>query len=157
MPIDFVERLLRGRIAEFIFQEMLRETKMFTVIPFGYEYTFPVLADHQNQPEIKNMLSFIRKSPDFAVVSKTEQKVYLVEVKYRTSFHPRDALEIAEGMLEHWDLSWLFIATSGGFLFSSCGEIKKTRGKMEHLSLSWVPKYIQDKYLDLLRRYEKGA
>jgi len=42
--IDFSRDLIKGRIAEVIFEQMFREQGQYTVIPFGYEQTVPTLA-----------------------------------------------------------------------------------------------------------------
>jgi len=41
---DFARNLVKGKIAETIFAQMLRETGSFTVLEFGYEKIIPDLV-----------------------------------------------------------------------------------------------------------------
>jgi hypothetical protein len=47
-----------------IFEEMFRKSEEFTVIPFGYEHTTPMLAQYQHILEVKQVLENIRHAPD---------------------------------------------------------------------------------------------
>lgn len=42
--ISFTKNLIKGKIAEIIFENMLREAGIFTILHFGYEYILPELA-----------------------------------------------------------------------------------------------------------------
>jgi len=42
--INFSEKLIKGRIAETIFEQILRDAGRFTVLAFGYAHT----GDHGN-------------------------------------------------------------------------------------------------------------
>jgi len=46
--IKFAKNLIKGKIAEIIFEQMIRDEERYTVIPFGYEHTVPTLAQYQN-------------------------------------------------------------------------------------------------------------
>lgn len=153
----FTENLLKGRIGEFIFQEMFGESDKFTILPFGYEHAFPILAQHKKQKEIESVLKFIRRAPDFALVSSTEQKVYLVEVKYRKTYDKWKFKRIAQEINKEWDPSWLFIATRKGFYFSLCRDIINNNGDIEPLSEEWVKPKLQAQYLELLNKYLQNA
>ena len=64
-PIKFIHNLIKGRIAETVFERMLLATEHYTVLKGGYEHTMPLVA--QISPELENakVLEVIRKSPDF--------------------------------------------------------------------------------------------
>ncbi|MDE2096048.1 MAG: hypothetical protein KGL39_02265 [Patescibacteria group bacterium] len=42
--ISFFRDLLKGKIAEVIFEQMFRDCGKFTILPFGYEKTVPEVA-----------------------------------------------------------------------------------------------------------------
>src|SRR3712207_7861809 len=46
--MDFVRNLIKGKIAEIVFQHMFAEAEFCTVIPFGYETIVPQLAQYQH-------------------------------------------------------------------------------------------------------------
>jgi len=67
--VIFARNLVKGKIAETIFAQMLRETKEFTVLEFGYEKIIPELVQqgyHDDNP----MIETLRTAPDFAVINK---------------------------------------------------------------------------------------
>ncbi|MFO0704208.1 MAG: hypothetical protein U0525_05865 [Patescibacteria group bacterium] len=82
-PIDFTRNLIKGKIAETIFEQMIREVGKYTVIPFGYEHTVPTLAQYQHIARVKDVMENIKDAPDFALVSEDKQNIYLVEVKFQ--------------------------------------------------------------------------
>lgn len=43
-PITFTENLVKGKIAETIFERMLLATGNYTVLKGGYEHTMPLVA-----------------------------------------------------------------------------------------------------------------
>src|SRR5262249_17675797 len=114
-PIDFARQLIKGRIAEVIFERMIRDEGRYTVIPFGYEQTVPTLAQYQHLAQIRQVMDNISDAPDFVLVSDDKTSVYLVEVKYRSAMHTDDIQGIASALLKRWDPSWLFVATPDGF------------------------------------------
>src|SRR5680860_721044 len=139
MDKDFTERLIKGKIAEVIFQQMFREQGGYTIIPFGYEYTVPQISQCINiNKQAQKVIDNIKHAPDFALVSSNSQDVYLVEVKYRKNYSEKYALEDAEIQKERWSPSWLFYATLDGFYFDSCSSIVYKQGKAKKLSEKWV-------------------
>ena len=46
--IYFSEQLTKGRIAETLFEQMLRDAGGFTILAFGYESVLPELAHRQH-------------------------------------------------------------------------------------------------------------
>lgn len=161
MPPDdkFQHDLIKGKIAELIFELMFRETGRFTALRFGYEYTLPELAQYQHLVEVKKVLDNISNSPDFILIGNEKNKdskleVFTVEVKYRATPNPKEIKEIAENTLKTWNPSWLFLATPNGFFFSPCSSVVKNEGQVSHLSDSWVSEALKAKYLELLRDFE---
>ena len=155
MNNDFTEHLIKGKIAEVIFQQMFREQGGYNIIPFGYEYTVPQLSQCTNSSkQAKRVIDNIKHAPDFALVSSDSQDVYLVEVKFRSDYSEKYALEEATVQKERWDPSWLFYATLDGFYFDSCSSIIYRKGKAKKLSEKWIKQEFQDKNLELLKKFE---
>lgn len=151
--IEFSEQLIKGKIAELIFSQMFRNSNKFTVIPFGYENTFPEIAQYQNEVENKEVLATIRSAPDFALVSHDKRDVYLVEVKYRSVIDQKHINEIAEKIQDRWKSVHLFLATPEGFYFGDCDSIVKNNGIINYLDNEWVSKEEQIDYRRLLNEF----
>lgn len=154
--IQFTQNLIKGRIAETIFERMLLATEHYTVLKGGYEHTMPLVA--QISPELENakVLEGIRKSPDFVVILNNSQDdhryIYLVEVKYRKFFKIDDIISEANSIQKFWPHSYLFVATNDGFFMDKCSNIIKDK-YIQSLSEDIVSKDLQDKYLDILREF----
>ena len=149
----FARNLVKGRIAETVFAEMLRETEKFTVLEFGYEKIVPeLLARHggHDSPVIETL----RAAPDFAVINLDTKEVRLIEVKYRTKLNPLDTLKCASRMHSAWNPSYLFVATKGGFYFDEVSKIVQAGGYISPLEHPFITKDIQRKYLQILRDFE---
>jgi hypothetical protein len=148
--INFSRQLVKGRIAETLFEQMLRDTEAFTVLAFGYESILPELAHRQNDIHIQETMEIIRRAPDFAVINNQTHDVYLIEVKYM--MHPRTEwiLTAAKRMYESWKPSYLFLATPNGFFFDKASTIIEKDGVMSQLIHPQIPKELQDKYTALL-------
>jgi len=153
MNVNFSKQLIKGKIAETIFEEMFRVSEEFTIIPLGYEHTTPILAQYQHHAQIKEVLDNIRSAPDFALISQDKSQVYLVEVKYRKSLHDKNILEIAEETKERWNPCFIFVATNEKFYFSSCSQIITNKGKIDELGERWVKEDVQKQYLLLLQEF----
>ena len=67
MSIKFSRELIKGRIAETVFEQMIRDEGRYDVIPFGYEHTMPTLAQYQDLVEIKQVIKNISDAPDFGI------------------------------------------------------------------------------------------
>lgn len=157
MNNDFTKHLIKGKIAEVIFQQMFRDQGGYTIIPFGYEYTVPQLSQCVNSnKQAKRVIDNIKHAPDFALVSSDNQDVYLVEVKFRSIYSEKYAFEEATSQKERWDPSWLFYATLNGFYFDSCSSIVYKQGKAKKLSEKWISMELQSKSLELLKEFETG-
>lgn len=155
--IDFSRNLIKGRIAETIFEEMFRLSEEFTVIPIGYEHTIPELAQYQHHIQVKQVLNNIRNAPDFALISQNKEKVFLVEVKYRHYINPDENYSLANQISTNWNPSFLFMASQEGFFFDSCYKILENNGLIKQLPYSWVQKDIQKKYFNLLKEFISNA
>ncbi|MDD5430946.1 MAG: hypothetical protein PHP03_01860 [Candidatus Pacebacteria bacterium] len=153
--IKFSKELIKGRIAEIVFEQMFRESGNFTILRFGYEYTLPELAQFQHSVELQKVLENMRHTPDFVLISQSKKEVYLVEVKYRSNYYEDEIKQIAEETLKKWDPSFLFLATPKGFFFGPCNTIVTDNGKIGVLYDKWASKEIQEKYLELLNEFER--
>ena len=153
--IEFSKELIKGRVAETIFEQMFRESDKFTILKFGYENTVPELSQYQHLVEIKKVLDNIKNAPDFVLISQDKKEVYLVEVKYRTKRNPIEIKEIAKEIIKTWNPSHLFIASPDGFFFSPCSYIIRGNGNISPCLEKWVSKENQDKYLKLLNEFEE--
>ena len=154
MNIEFSRKLIKGRIAEVIFEQVIREEERYTVIPFGYEHTAPTLAQYRHISEVPKVIDNISEAPDFALISEDKTKIYLVEVKYQKSFNLDEVKKNSEKLLRRWESPWIFIATPEVFYCAPCSAVLKN-GDMSKLSESWVAKERQEEYLKLLREFEK--
>lgn len=154
MQNNFEHNLIKGRIAEMVFELMMRESGAFTVIPFGYENTIHELLHYQNITKQKKAIKRVKKAPDFVVVSSETKTVHLVEVKYRKNPDPKEVKEKAEEMMKLWDPSWLFLATPKGFFFDSAEYVVKNKGKMKSLDIESITPELKEKYIKLLNDFE---
>lgn len=151
--INFLRKLIKGKIAEVIFEQMMREEKRYTVIPFGYEHTMPMLAQYQHLVEVKHIMKNISEAPDFVLISEDKSKLFLVEVKYQYKLNIEDLIKYAKKLLEKWECPWLFVLTHEGFYCGMCDWIVKEE-KINELSENWVIKERQIEYLKLLKEFE---
>ncbi len=160
--IEFSENLIKGKIAEIIFEQMFRDQKGYTILRFGYEYTLPEIAQYQKflgemGQKAKNN---IENSPDFILISEDKKNLYLVEVKYRSELHKEKIKEIAEKTVKRFDPSWLFVASPNGFYLESCNKIIENNGEMwllsdkENSKYPHIKKDLQKKYLNLLNEFK---
>jgi hypothetical protein len=153
MSIDFSRNLIKGKIAEVVFDQMIREEERYTVIPFGYEHTTPTLAQYQHVVGVQHVMDNISDAPDFALISEDKTKLYLVEVKYQSKLNIEDLKQYAEKLLGRWECPWLFVATPEGFYCGMCDWIIK-ESRINELSENWVTKERQGEYLRLLKEFE---
>ena len=150
---NFARNLVKGKIAETIFAQMLRETRTFTVLEFGYEKIIPELVQ-QGYDENNIMLETLRTAPDFAVINQQTKEVRLIEVKYMRSLNLNYVLRDAERMSESWNPSYLFIATLVGFYFDEINKITENNGEISQLEHPQITKEIQARYLQILKDFE---
>src|SRR4051812_20853801 len=114
---DFPENLIKGRIAETIFELMFREATSFDVYPLGYERTIPILRqfrDHHSvmQSEmVSTVIDNLSDTPDFLATLPDKTQVYLVEIKYRREVHTSEIISIATKIYARWHPATLFVAS----------------------------------------------
>jgi len=152
--INFTKNLVKGKIAETIFAQILRDTKQFTVLEFGYEKVIPELVNYKESNKRNSTLETLRTAPDFAVINQKTKEVHLIEVKYLKKINAKYVYDYAKRMSESWNPSYLFVATLDGFYFDEINKIIKMQGKIEALKHPQIPKTLQDKYLKILQDFE---
>lgn len=153
---NFARNLVKGKIVETIFAQMLRETKEFTVLEFGYEKIIPELVQGDYRSDNKT-LDTLRTAPDFAVINKKTKQVHLIEVKYHStmgSTTQKYILEQANKMHESWNPSYLFVGSHDGFYFGEISEIIQNEGKIKRLVHDQISPEIQKKFLEILNEFE---
>jgi len=154
MDQTFIKHLIKGKIAEIIFEQMFWEAGKYTVLHSGYEYTLPELVQYQHLAEVKAVIENISNAPDFILVSNDKTEVHLVEVKYRYRRDADELKNVAQETLKTWNPSWLFIASPDGFFFEPCHTVVANNGVMGRLYEKWVKLPVQHDYLKLLNEFE---
>lgn len=153
--LKFTKNLVKGRVAETIFAQMLRGAGCFTVLEFGYEKIIPDLLQY-NHGHDDPVIETLRTAPDFAIINIETKEVKLVEVKYRRKLDPNNIMTCAEKMHASWNPSYLFLATLDGFYFDEVSKIIENNGNISPLVHARIPANIQDEYLSILCDFEKG-
>src|SRR5262245_9272399 len=95
---QFPHDLIKGKIAELIFELMFRDVGRFKVLRFGYDYALPELAQYHHLVEVKQVLENISNAPDFVLIEKNDDRklnVFTVEVKYRANPDPGELKQVA--------------------------------------------------------------
>lgn len=151
--IEFSRNLVKGRIAEILFEQMLRDTGYFTILAFGYENILPELAHRQNDVHAQETMEIIRRAPDFAVIDNESHEVYLVEVKYMMRPTVEKIIAASKRMYESWKPSYLFLATPDGFFFDKASDILEKEGVISPINNSKITKELQDKYKEILNEF----
>lgn len=151
----FIKDLVKGKIAEIIFEQMFRESGRYTILHSGYEYTLPELAQYQHLAQVKAVIENIRNAPDFILISEDKSEVYLIEVKYRTHIYPPDLKQICEDTVKTWNHCWLFVASPTGFYFEPCNDVIRRDGEIGlFVNEKFAEHPIRDQYLEFLRELE---
>jgi hypothetical protein len=152
--IDFIRNLIKGRIAETIFEQMIREYSHYDILLLGYEHITHELSQYQFLQ--KDLIDNIRNIPDFALIDKEKKEVLFVEVKFRSIHHQEEIKKFAEDIEKRWSGSYLFLASLDGFYLGQCAKIYAENGNIN--KFSWVDPIIQEKYLQVLQEFEiKGS
>lgn len=149
----FSENLLKGRVAETVFEQMFRGAGCFTILSFGYEKILPELANRKNDVKTEETMEIIRRAPDFAVINNETHDVFLIEVKYLRNPNPGIILQNASKMYASWKPSYLFLATPNGFFFDRAIDIIKKKGDIKEFLHPQIPKEVQLKYTELLNEF----
>ena len=149
----FSHELVKGKIAETLFEQMYRDTKKFTVLAFGYESVLPELAQRQHDMHAEETMEVIRRAPDFAVIDIESHEVHLVEVKYMMHMYESYVLKAARRMCDSWKPSYLFIATPKGFFCDKVIAIVENKGRTSPLNHPHIPAELQEQYIKLLNEF----
>lgn len=148
----FAQNLIKGRIAETIFEQMFQNCGKYTVLRAGYEHIMPEIAQFQGNIKEKEILTVVRNAPDFVLFSKDRKRVEFVEVKYRTTLVFDDVLKWAQTIHDSWPHVHIFIATPVGFYMDRCEEILSHQS-ITPISEEVVSQEMQDEYLEVLRKF----
>jgi hypothetical protein len=153
--VNFTRNLVKGRIAETIFSQMLRDSGVFTVLEFGYEKIIPELLQGNHNHD-NPIIETLRVAPDFAIINQETKDVRLIEVKYRRAINNLEIKQRAEKMHAAWNPSYLFVATLDGFFFDEVSKIIDNDGNISKLEHPQIPDSLQAEYLQILRDFETG-
>lgn len=151
--ILFTHDLVKGKIAEIIFEQMIRNTKGYTILEFGYEKIIPELAQMKKTKETKETIEIVRRAPDFAVINHDTKEVHLIEVKYMNSIDKARVLRTARMIKNSWNQAALFVANPKGFYYDTVDNIIKNKGVISELHHKRISPKIQQQYLDMLNEF----
>jgi hypothetical protein len=152
-PIGFSRKLVKGRITETLFEQMLRDAGCFTILAFGYENVLPELARRQQDMQTEETMEIIRRTPDFAVINNKTHEVHLIEVKFMKNPRVEWILRDARRMYESWKPSYLFLATPNGFFFDKASKIVEREGIIDKFSHPEISIELQENYTRLLNEF----
>lgn len=154
--INFSHQLIKGKIAELIFAQMVRNTRAYTILEFGYENTLPSLA--QMYPKSKSSaatMEIIKRAPDFTIINHGNKEVHLVEVKYMNELKKSSVLSKARIIEKSWKQATMFIATTEGFYFDTVSNVIKNKGEISRFKHPKISLKTQQKYINLLNEFIK--
>ncbi|MBY0538413.1 hypothetical protein K2P47_03370 [Patescibacteria group bacterium] len=155
--IHFTHELVKGKIAELIFAQMIRSTGVHTILEFGYEKTLPSLAQmHPKSDSSAETMEIIKRAPDFTIINHKTKEVHLIEVKYMKEVKDSIVLRAARDIEKSWKQAALFVASPTGFYFGSIDIVIKNKGKINEFTHKNIPKATQAQYLKLLNEFIKG-
>ena len=151
--IAFTHELIKGKIAEIIFEQMIHNTRGYTILEFGYEKVVRQLAKERKSDTAKDTIEIIRRAPDFAVINEDTHDINLIEVKYMNKVTKSRALTAANNIKKSWKKSCLFIASPNGFYFDKVDDIIKNKGAIKDFKHQMIDKNTQQRYLGLLNEF----
>ena len=152
--IRFTHDLIKGKIAELIFAQMIRSTGVHTILEFGYEKTLPSLAQmHPKSESSAETMEIIKHAPDFTIINHKTKEVHLIEVKYMRELKPALILKAARDIQKSWKQAALFVASPTGFYFDQIDDILKNKGKITEFKHGNIAKGTQIEYLKLLNEF----
>lgn len=151
--IKFAHDLVKGKIAEIIFEQMIRNTKGYTILEFGYEKIIPELARMKKTKGTQETIEIVRRAPDFAVINHDTKDVNLIEVKYMNSIEKSRVIRTARTIKQSWKQAALFVANPNGFYFDTVDNIIKNKGVIPELHHKKIPQKTQQQYLDMLNEF----
>jgi len=152
--IHFTHELIKGKIAELIFAQMIRSIPDYTILEFGYEKTLPSLAQmHPKSPATAKTMEIIKTAPDFTIINHKSHEVHLIEVKYMNNVTNSRALRAAKNIQKSWKRAALFVASPDGFYFDTVEDIIKNKGVIKEFKHPNITKKAQGQYLELLNEF----
>lgn len=152
--IHFTHELIKGKIAELIFAQMIRSIPDYTILEFGYEKTLPSLAQmHPKSPSTAKTMEIIKTAPDFTIINHKSHEVHLIEVKYMNKVSNSRALQAAKNIRKSWKKAALFVASPDGFYFDTVEEVIKNKGVLSEFKHPLITKKAQSEYLELLNEF----
>lgn len=152
--IHFTQQLIKGKIAELIFAQMVRSTGAYTILEFGYENTLPSLAQMYPRSESSAAtMEIIKRAPDFTIINHNNKEVHLVEVKYMHQIKKSAVLQAARKIEKSWKQATLFIATPTGFYFDTVATIIKNKGDVALFKHVKISLKTQTEYTKLLNEF----
>ncbi|OGG65436.1 hypothetical protein A3I99_01645 [Candidatus Kaiserbacteria bacterium RIFCSPLOWO2_02_FULL_45_11b] len=151
--IKFTHELIKGKIAEIIFEQMIHNTKGYTVLEFGYEKVVHQLAKAPKSEDARAMIEIVRKAPDYAIVNEDTHNVTLVEIKYMAKRTNGKVNAIAKEIEKSWRHAALFIATPDGFFYDQVDTIIANKGAVKPFHHGKIQPKIVDQYLAMLNEF----
>jgi hypothetical protein len=152
--IHFTHELIKGKIAELIFAQMIRSTDAYTILEFGYEKTLPSLAQmHPKSPATAETMEIIKRAPDFTIINHKSKEVHLIEVKYMNKVTKSRVLQAAKAIQKSWKRAALFIASPEGFYFDTVEDVIASKGEIRSFKHPKIPAKTQIQYLELLNEF----
>lgn len=101
--IHFTHELIKGKIAELVFSQMIRSTDAYTILEFGDEKTLPSLAQmHPKSPTTVETMEIIKRAPDFTIINHKSKEVHLIEVKYMNKISASRVIRAARSIQQSW-------------------------------------------------------
>lgn len=151
--LQFTKELIKGKIAEIIFEQMIHDTSGYTILEFGYEKVVRQLAKERKSKDANETIEIVRRAPDFAVINEKTHDISLIEVKYMRRVQKRWVLQIAKDIKQSWKKSCLFIASPEGFYFDTVDNIIANEGAVGSFKHHMIPATTQKKYQELLNTF----
>ncbi len=151
--IKFTHELIKGKIAEIIFEQMIHNTKGYTVLEFGYEKVVHQLAKAPKSEDARAMIEIVRKAPDYAIVNEDTHNVTLVEIKYMAKKTNAKVNAIAKEIEKSWRHAALFIATPNGFFFDQVDTIIANKGAIKPFHHGKIQPKVVEQYLAMLNEF----
>lgn len=152
--IRFTHELIKGKIAELIFAQMIRSTDAYTILEFGYEKTLPSLAQmHPKSPATEETMEIIKRAPDFTIINHKTKEVHLIEVKYMGELSKGKVASAARKIQKSWKRAALFIASPDGFYFDTVEDVIENKGEIKPFKHPKITAKAQSQYLDLLNEF----
>ena len=151
--IHFTHELLKGKIAEIIFEQMIHNTKGYTILEFGYEKVVRQLAKERKNKDAQETIEIVRRAPDFAVINEKTHDITLIEVKYMSQMQKNRTLQAARNIKKSWKRASLFVASPDGFYFDEVDTVISNKGKITPFSHKKIPAKVQEQYTALLNEF----